>query len=194
MTKLELVDAAVSDDPFDLSRLRVNPEFVEGSSVKKLLATVPIRKPSNQDFIRVHPSPQYRETLAFLELKDDRETFVVNLAAVPELQAECFVATLFTCITRTGVLFVWPVRVPTDGRSNDWYTSAATAAQHAMTRWVRVKANMSLRAYDIFEAEATIPDPTWPELDLAAITRIAFKDRLITNIDHPVIKRLRGGV
>ena len=41
---------------------------------------------------------------------------------MPELQTECFIATLFTAITRTGVLFMWPVRVPAaDGRTNDWH-------------------------------------------------------------------------
>ena len=87
----------------------------------------------------MHPSPQYREILALLELKDDREIYIVNLTAVPELQTECFIATLFTAINRTGVLFMWPVRVPAaDGRrAIDWHVSAATAAQHAMTRWIR---------------------------------------------------------
>jgi hypothetical protein len=192
---LELVKAAASDDPFDLAKLRVNPEFLEGASVKKLLTTVPVRKPGSQDFVRVHPSPSYRETLAFLELKDEREVYVVNLTAVPELQAECFIATLFVAISRTGVLFLWPVRVPAvDGRSNEWHTSAATAAQHAMTRWIRVKANMSLRAYEIFEADSAIPDPIWPEnLSFEALYRIAFRDRLINSVEHPVIRRLRGG-
>jgi len=192
--KLELVDAAISDDPFDLAKLRVNPENLEGTSVKKLLTTVPVKKPGAQDFIRVHSSPAYRETLAFVELKDDREVYILNLAALPELQGECFVATLFTVITRTGVLFMWPVRVPaSDGKTNNWHASAAVAAQHAMKRWVRVKANMSLGAYEIFEAESTIPEPIWPELSFETIYRIAFKDRLIASIDHPVLKRLRGG-
>jgi hypothetical protein len=143
--------------------------------------------------VRVHPDLAYRATMAFIELKDDREIYVVNLGAVPELQTECYIATLFTAIARTGVLFMWPVRVPaTDGRSNDWHTSAAEAAQLAMTRWVRIKANMSLRAYEIFEAESAIPDPIWPDLSFNEIYRIAFKDRLINSADHPVIKRLRG--
>lgn len=191
--KFEVVENAVSDDPFDLAKLRVSQDFLETTNVKKLLTTVPIRKPAAQDFVRVHSSPQYREVLALLELKEDRETYIVNLAAVPELQTECFIATLFTAINRTGVLFLWPVRVPaTDGRANDWHVSAATAAQQAMARWIRVKANMSLRAYEIFQAENAIPDPVWPDLSFAEITRIAFKDRLITSPDHPVIKRLRG--
>jgi hypothetical protein len=71
--KLGLVDDAVSDDPFDLAKLRVSQDFLETTNVKKLLTTVPIRKPGSQDFVRVHPGPAYRETLAFIELKDDRE-------------------------------------------------------------------------------------------------------------------------
>ena len=74
--KLGLIDDAVSDDPFDLAKLRVSQDFLETTNVKKLLTTVPIRKPSSQDFVRVHPSPAYRETLAFIELKDDREIYI----------------------------------------------------------------------------------------------------------------------
>jgi hypothetical protein len=192
--QLELVENAASNDPFDLSKLRVSQDFLETTHVRKLLTTVPIRKPGPQDFFRVHPSSKYRETLAFVELKEDREVYIANLAAVPELQAEAYIATLFTAITRTNVLFMWPVRVPAaDGRVNGWHQSAAAAAQHAMRSWIRIKANMALGAYEIFEAESSIPDPDWPDLPFGAIYRIAFKDRLIAAPDHPVIKRLRGG-
>jgi hypothetical protein len=192
-TRLELVDAAASDDPFDLSKLRVSQDFLESTNVKKLLTTVPTRKPGPQQFFRVNSSPKYRETLAFVELKEDREVYIVNLAAVPELQDEAYIATLFTAITRTGVLFMWPVRVPAaDGRVNAWHSSAADAAQHAMRNWIRIKANMNLGAYEIFQAENSIPDPEWPELTFQAIYKIAFRDRLIATSDHSVLKRLRG--
>jgi hypothetical protein len=191
---LKLIDAAASDDDFDLARLRINPEMLETTSVKKLLTTVPVRKPTAQDFVRVRSEPQYRETLAFIELKDDRETYIIDLGAVPELQGECFFATLFTAINRSGVLFMWPVRTPAaDGRTNEWHASAALAAQYALRKWIRVKANMGLGAYEIFEAEGVIPDPIWPELSFDAILRIAFKDRVVRSLDHPVVKRLRGG-
>ena len=190
--KLEVVNAN-SEDPFDLAKLRVSPDFLETTNVKKLLTTVPVRKPGPQDFIRVHPSPAYRDLMAFLELKEDRETYLVDLGEVPELQGECFIATLFTAITRTGVLFLWPVRVPAaEGRTNDWHVSAAAAAEQAMKSWVRLKSNMSLRAYELFLAESKIPDPEWPEHTFSELYRIAFRDRLINRPDHPVIKRLRG--
>jgi hypothetical protein len=191
---LAVVESAASDDPFDLEKLRVSQDFLETTPVKKLLTTVPVRRPGPQEFFRVNPSPDYRETLAFLELKEDREVYIVNLAAVPELQSDAYIATLFTAVTRTNALFMWPVRVPAaDGRVNEWHQSAADAAQRAMRSWVKMKSNMSLRAYEIFEAIGSLPEPEWPDLSFEAIYRIAFKDRLIASPDHPVIKRLRGG-
>src|SRR4029077_2146544 len=96
---LKLIDAAASDDPFDLAQLRISPEMLETTGVKKLLTTGPVRKPLAQDFVRVRLELQYHETLALLELKDDRETFVADLSAVPELQGECYFATLYTAIS-----------------------------------------------------------------------------------------------
>jgi hypothetical protein len=52
--------AAAPSDPFDLSNLRLNQDFVETAGVKRLLTTVPVRKPNPQDFVRVHPDPNYR--------------------------------------------------------------------------------------------------------------------------------------
>jgi hypothetical protein len=102
-------------------------------------------------------------------------------------------ATIYTAINRQGVVFLWHVRLPTsDGRILEWHRSAAEAAELAMRRWIRVKANMSLRAYEMFEAASTIPDPKWPELPFQELLRIAFRDRYVGSLNHAVIKRLRG--
>ena len=128
--KPRFVDA-VSNDPFDLAKLRLPQDFLAESPVKKLLTTVPVRRPGPQDFVRVHPSAAYRHLMAMLKIEDDRdEIYAVDLNAVPDLRNECYAANLFTAITRTGVVFLWPVRVPAaDGRANEWHVSAATAAQ-----------------------------------------------------------------
>jgi hypothetical protein len=184
---------AAPDDPFDLSKLRLSQDFVETAGVKKLLTTVPVRKPNPQDFVRVHPDPGYRMELAVIELKDDREIFLLPPSIAQELPGEFVMVTLYTTINRQGVVHLWPVRLPaSDGRINEWHRSAAEAAELAMTRWLRVKANMSLGAYEMFEAASTIPDPKWPELSFQELLRIAFRDRLVSNLDHPIIKRLRG--
>ena len=101
---------------------------------------------------------------------------------------------LFTSITRQGVIFLWPVRLPgPDGRDNPWSRSALDAAERARERWIRVASNMSLGAYEVFQATADIPDPQWPEEGgLQGLLAIAFRDRFITTPDHPIIQRLRG--
>ena len=61
----------------DISQLRLDQNFTESAGVKKLLTSVPVRKPSPQDFVRVHPDAGFRENIAVIELKDDREVYLV---------------------------------------------------------------------------------------------------------------------
>jgi hypothetical protein len=189
-------DAALTTaapDPFDISSLRLNPSFVETVGVKKLLTTVPVRRPDPQDFNRVQPAPEFRENFPMIHLKDDREDYLVRPEILPELAAEVLFKTLFTAINRQGVIFLWAIPLPApDGRKNEWARSAREAAEMAMKQWVRLKANMSLGAYEITVAESVMADPVWPDLSFQELVRIAFRDRLITSIDHPVVKRLRG--
>ena len=180
-------------DPFDPANLRLSQSFTETVAVKKLLTTVPVRKPSPQDFVRVHPGPEYRDNFPIIELKDEREEYIVTASLVPELTGEFVTKTLFLATNRQGTQFFWPVRLPSpDGKDLDWWRSGREAAELAMQGWVRVKANMNLGAYDIFKAESVISEPEWPELGFWDLIKIAFRDHLIDSLDHPVIKRLRG--
>ena len=62
----------------------------------------------------------------------------------------------------------------------------------ASDKWVRVSANMSLGAYEIFTATGEIPEPEWPELSFEEILKIAFKGRYVDSLNHPVVQRLLG--
>ena len=184
---------SIEPDPFDLANLRLDQSFVESAGVRKLLTTVPVRKPNQQDFVRVHPDPEYRATLAIIELKEDREIYLVPPSMARELPGEFVMATIYAAINRQGVVFLWPVRIPaSDGRVLEWHRSAAEAAEMAMRRWVRIKPNVSLGAYEIFEAASTIPEPEWSDLPFQELLRIGFRDRLVDRLDHAVIRRLRG--
>ena len=185
--------AAAAPDPFDLSNLRLDQSFAETAGVKKLLTTVPVGRFSSQEFFRVRPDKEYRETFAMVELKEDREFYVLHPDVARELPDEFFMATVFTAINRQGVLRLIPVRLPgPDGRVNEWHHSLMKAMYIAMQRWIRVKANMSLGAYEIFEAGAPIPDPMWPEVTYQETLRIGLRDRVVLQFDHALVKRLRG--
>ena len=150
-----------TNNPFDPASLRLDQSFADTVGVKKLLTTVPVRKPNRQDFVRVHPEPAYRLTpAAIVEMKEDREVYLITPGVVPALIGEYSTVTLFTTISRQGTLFLWPVKLPNDdGRQNDWHRSAAEGAERAMEKWVRVTASMSLGAYEILPAKGDIPEP-----------------------------------
>jgi hypothetical protein len=180
-------------DPFDLESLRLSQDFIESAGVKKLVTEIPIRKPSPQDFVRVHPDPAYRADLLMVNLKDDREFYVVRPELVAELAGETISKTVYTAINRQRALFLWPVTLPPpDGRDLAWWRSERDAAELAMRQWVRVKANRSLGANEIATARGVVPDPEWPDLSFQEMIRIAFRTLIIDRPDHAVIKRLRG--
>jgi hypothetical protein len=184
-------------DPFDPAALRLAPDNPAALGVKKALLTVPVKKPANSWFVRTHPDEAYRLTTAVIELREDRETFLVAPALWPDLAGEATFSprVLFTAVNRQGVYFLWPIRLPRpDGRVDEWSKTALEAATRAQKFWVRVAANLSLGAYDVFEASARLTEPEWPAAPLGELLRVAFRDRYIDTVDHPVLKKLRGAV
>jgi hypothetical protein len=182
-------------DPFDVKSLRLSQDFESAVGVKKLVKTVPVKKPSKEWFVRTHPDPAYRLQTAVLELKEDRETYLVAPGLWTELVSEPTFSPrlLVTSITRQGVLFVWPIRIPgSDGRTDEWSKSALAAADEAKTQWVRVTSNMHLGAYDVAVASGQVANPSWPDITFQEIIKIAFRDKMISDWDHPVLRRLRG--
>jgi hypothetical protein len=96
-------------------------------------------------------------------------------------------------MNRQGVLSIWPVKLPNpDGRHNACQTSAAEAAELAMGRWIRIVPNMALGANEIFAATGSLQDPVWPSIAFEEILNIAFRDRSVTELSHPLVKRLHG--
>jgi len=181
------------NDPFDPENLRLDQNFAETAGVEKLLRTVPVKKPHRQSLIRVHPSPDYRLQTAIIELHEERETYLVCPEVAHQETAEVTPVTIYTAITRPGVVFLWPVKQPTpDGKIIEWHRSAREAAEDAMSHWIFVRPNMALGAYEIVRAPATIPDPVWPTKTLKALLTIGFREKLINNLNHPVLQRLRG--
>ena len=192
----ENVQHAAAPDPFNPESLRLDPSYADTIGVKKLLLTVPVRKPNRHEFVRVHPDASYRlEPAAIIELKEERETYLLTPSMAQALPDEFTPTTLVTTINRQGVLFLWPVKLPgVDGKDNEWNRSAREAAEKAKTNWVRVKSNQSLGAYELFVATGDLPEPEWPEVSFAEILRKAFRECHVDTIDHPLIKRLLGEV
>jgi len=180
---------------FDLKSLKLSQDFGSEVGVKKLITTIPIRKPNKHEFVRVHDDQAYQLQTAVIEIKEDRETYFVDQAIATQLPDMVVPKLIVVAINRQGILFLWPIRLPgADGRHDNWNSSALEASNIAKETWIKVTSNMSLGAYEVYEAVANLPEPEWPELDFQEIMEIACKDRFITTLEHPVIKRIRGEI
>jgi hypothetical protein len=193
----DTTSTAAAPDPFDPAALRLTSDFAAAAGVKKALLTVPHRKPDKTSYVRAHSDPAYRLQTYVIELKEDRETYLVAPPLWPALSAEAtFKPKMFiTSINRQDVLFLWEVNLPrSDGRVDEWSRSALEAVEMATRSWVRVVANMSLGAYEVFEATGPLGEPVWPTIPLRELLRLSFRDHFIDSLDHPVLRRLRGEV
>jgi hypothetical protein len=186
---------------FDFNNLRLSPTFELGTVAKKLITTIPVRKPKSNglEFFRIRPEAEWTfETLLLNLHEKEEEKYLV----IPELVTEVSTYTklkrvmIYTGITYPGqVLFLSDIPIPDpDGRDNSYNMSRRLAYEAAKSKWIKIKSNDDLGAYEIFEAVSKLPEPVWPaepESILKAL-EIAFKDKLIDSYDHPILKRLRG--
>lgn len=167
----------------------VDPSMVVAPSVNM----VPIQKPNKQQFVRVHPGPEYRFPTAILELEETREHYLVAPGMRAELGGE-YRPTVLMLATYRGSLspFLWPLKFSEDGKENTWNDSARLAAEAAKETWVRVKSDQVSSTYRVIRAEGISDQPIWPDLTMNELLGLAFKDRLIDSPDHPIVAKLRG--
>ena len=184
----------LTDNPFDPTHLRLRQDFSTMAGVKKLILSIPVQKPNRQEFIRVHPDERMSLTTMILEFSENRGTayYLVAPELWDELDGELQPKTLLVTINRHRDLSIWPSPVPQEGPTSLWTESAMMGAEKAKRCWVRVASNMRLKGYDVYEAPALAEEPEWHDMTLQEILRIAFRDKYIKDLSHPVIRRLKG--
>jgi hypothetical protein len=189
----QLIGTNHTEDIADISALRLPQDFATEIGVQKVNTGVAVKKPENQWFVRTRSEETFRLKTCVLDVREDRESYLVAPELWNALATEITAKILITSINRQGTLFLWPIRWPgADGKIDEWNRSALEAAQLAMKHWVRVKSNQAAGTYDTYKAIAPIDEPTWPDMTFQDIINMAFKGRCITTLDHPVIKKLRG--
>jgi hypothetical protein len=191
----ENLDKAAGDDlDRALEAMRLPQDYGEGGA-EKLLTRIPVRKPSKTEFVRVHHDPKMKYEAYVIEIKQEGEIYIIGPDLLDEVPEIAVPVSFHLAINRQKVPFLWPVRLPNpDGTWNTWHRSAADALNLAKDFWISVRANKSLGGYEVHKARGVLKDPEWPKETFQEIRKIAFKDRMITTIDHPVLRRLRGEI
>jgi hypothetical protein len=185
---------------FDFESVKLSSTFAAGIMVEKLVTTIPVRKPkSGLEFFRVRDDPEWTFSMYLLDLKEgEEEKYIVTPQLISEVMdtGKLKPVMIYTMMTHTHkVFFLSDIPLPdADGKDNEYNRSRREAYGIAKEKWVKIQANMSLGAYEIFLAKGELPEPVWPDepKTMKDAFQIAFKNKIIDSIDHLVLKQLRG--
>ena len=179
----------------DLNSLRLPANYGATLGVKKLLTNVLVGKPKKSNFFRTHKSDDMTFPAMILENKEARESYVVVPEVAQEISELVRPVMLHATIDRQNNVSLIPVPLPgEDGTRNPWHESLAQAVEHAKLKWIRITANMHAGGYDVYEAEGELPEPEWPSHTIEATVEVAFRGKIITSLDHPVVQSLLGRI
>lgn len=185
--------AALSNVGLDLETQRLPQDFHLAVAVRKVLDMIPVRKPHKQEFVRTRPGPEWRIQVLVIRIKNPDEYYLVAPEFWNELSQELVPVELVLAISTTGNVMLVPIPIASDeGRRNLWASSLASAMARAQTNPVRLRANTDQGFYDYLEALEAHPEPEWPTLSMREIVLLAFKDKFIKTLDHPIVKLLQG--
>jgi hypothetical protein len=87
-------------------------------------------------------------------------------------------------------------QIPTTNLDNKWNAENLQACEAAKTSWVSATSRGSEGSegykVDFTKDKDAFPDPKWPKTTLSDIVEATFEGRMITDHDHPALRRLVG--
>ena len=188
--------AQIKKPKIDLERVRARADQQIDLGVDTEYTVIPIRNPKPDEFYRCMAEENYSMDAYILSLKTDNEWYLIDPDILSEIQLESQlrVMTLYVCVTMNSTPFVTCIPQPDEmGKINSWHESGHRTMEEAKQCWVRRQADRSNGGYIITKAmNAKLADPKWPTMTLSEIIDRAFDKFYINDIQHPVLRRLRG--
>lgn len=182
-------------DPYSPETYKLAPTLTAAAGVVKVLTDLYVGPPLKQWFVRRHPDAAYSLSTYVIELRDEREEYLVLPHLWPDLMGEaCFKPKRYTlAITLQGKLFLWAARLPLDDTKPlaRWMVAPLEALRLAQDKWVRLTWNEGTSQHDVAVSKVT-KEPEWPTTPFRDLLKLGFGDRVMGSLEHPALKRLRG--
>jgi len=170
--------------------LKPTEELIGIQPVKRL-GSIEVRKPKRQEWFRSH-----REMFAEISVIRRESTgdfYAVDPALVGELTDEIREAYIAAAISYEGSLFLWPIIKPkADGTGIQLFENDLADLSLSRTCWIRRQWVSGSKSHKVDQAN-TDRSPEWPEnTSIGDWVKRAFRGRFIDNLDHQLVRQLRG--
>jgi hypothetical protein len=185
----------------DLDAIALDDDYADEMDDGGSLVGLPVTKPRRDWFFRAHPT--LFKNVKLLNVKDgpDRGYYIVMPAVWPLFRMQgndhvaLFPCRLTLCISRECGLFLWPLKLQEKNFANridEWAQAALRICKAAETQWVKMYTRPGANCYSYVSAEGLKVEPKWPEQSLGELAELAFKDRILSDPNDPLILRLLG--
>jgi hypothetical protein len=184
---------AIDDLAIDQSHLE---EYANPGSES---AVVECEKPPRGIFFTVPPEtgkPWKNRAFYFLLQMKDRDSYLISPAIAKQKEEEDTIRPVLIAryVTMAGDEGLWPLKLnPPDGKSNAWNTSALNILELAESGWLRI---VSIKKhYRHQPSKKTLKEvpPKFTSRSFQDLIGIAFKDRIVTTLDHEIWDILENG-
>ena len=175
---------------FDMTEYVARP-LDQNIIIRREITSIPAKKPNSQQYFKIHPNLEV--IVDVIDWKDEGTLYLVRQDKIASLFEQTKRVMLYVGMFLSGNPFLFPVPQPDErGNWNQWHKSASRAVLEARKHWVRIQPDRSINGYVVFTAEGNFAEPDWPDKTIAEYLSIAFQDNIIDDVDHPVVKQLRG--
>jgi hypothetical protein len=176
---------------FNLSSMVAQPALTNLSGGLSTKSAFEVRQYKSQEYFRTkHDYINNNSYLLLLE-QGSNTLYLVNPALEPNLSGDAFRGQLLLAVNRDGEFFVIFCRVPSYP-TEPFAITRLEGVEAAKTKWVRLRTKADRQGYDIIVANGAIPEPVWPDEPVQTILEKAFGDRFIMDLNHSVLRKLRG--
>ena len=159
--------------------------------------TVEFGKPPKHLYVKVHPSPTYRQYGVPVFFDKDRDTAHYVPAemyegdVLPErFKRACTITNVFTAALADGSFILWTI----NQSATKWFKAAMRAMEAATHEFVLVEAVKARSTYMIEPSDGTVPEPKWETLPtFEALLEGAFDSTIIGANDEVVARYMSGG-
>jgi hypothetical protein len=170
--------------------LKSTEELLNIQPVKRL-GSIEVRKPKKQEWFRSHPI-MFAE-ISVIRRESTGDFYAVDPELARELWAETREAYIAAAISHEGALFLWPIIKPkADGSGIQLFESDLADLSLSRECWIRRQWLFGSKSYKVDQA-STDRSPEWPEnTSISDWVKRAFRGRFIDNLDHQLVRQLRG--
>lgn len=179
-----------------LESLRLPDTFTHTSAGTKQPLRPNFGKLNRHRFSRVHPAEEFKyRTVLVIDKEGGREAYLAVPALIPLLGGMATPKILRLAVDNAGTprLIAEPILDP-NARPNLWNETMCQAIRTAEEHWIRVEADLGAGQYVITTAKDDLGEPLWPDQSMSELVMTCFRDRIIQDANHPLIRQLEGRI